>query len=135
MVTPGIFSPTTYYKAGDFITWAWNYTSIQGTPTAIDLWAYCSAAKATYTLTSNMTFDEKGGKFTWDTNQYKASATQLLTNQYTLSIADADIGPSGSSGAGYLDPLPMMTFGMYTPQPSTPFSGMFDSQIERWGDS
>jgi hypothetical protein len=124
MVDPGVFSPTSYYKVGQYITWAWNYTSIQGTPTAIDLWAYCSAAKATYTLASNMTYEEKGGKFTWDTNQYSASATQLLTNQYTLSIADADVGPSGSSGAGYLDPLPMMTFGMYTPQAYVNFSGM-----------
>lgn len=69
-----------------------------------------------------MTYDANGGKFTWDTSVYATQAPQLGTNQYTLSIADAELGMTGTSGAGYLNPLPMFTFGMYTPQPYTNYS-------------
>ncbi|KAE9965715.1 hypothetical protein BLS_007438 [Venturia inaequalis] len=121
MVTPSALAGSQYYKVGDYITWGWNYTNVQATPTAVDLWAYCSAAKATYTLASNMTYDEKG-KFTWDTAAYATQAPQLGTNSYTLSIADAAIGMSSSKGAGYLNPVAMYTFAMYTPQPYTNYS-------------
>ncbi|QDS75548.1 hypothetical protein FKW77_005627 [Venturia effusa] len=116
MVNPAALATSTYYKVGDYVTWGWNYTNVQATPTAVDLWAFCSAAKATYTLAMNMTYDEKG-VYTWDTAAYATQAPQLGTNSYTLSIADAEIGMSGTKGAGYLNPVAMYTFAMYTPQP------------------
>lgn len=122
MINPSALAGSTYYKVGDYITWGWNYTNVQATPTAVDLWAFCSAAKATYTLATNMTYDEKG-QYTWDTAAYATQAPQLGTNSYTLSIADAEIGPSGSKGAGYLNPVAMYTFAMYTPQPYSNLSG------------
>ncbi|TID25203.1 ATP-dependent 6-phosphofructokinase [Venturia nashicola] len=121
MVNPSALAGSQYYKVGDYLTWGWNYTNVQATPTAVDLWAYCSAAKATYTLATNMTYEETG-KFTWDTAAYATQAPQLGTNSYTLSIADAGIGMASSKGAGYLNPVAMYTFAMYTPQPYTNYS-------------
>ena len=54
MITPAPFASQQLYKVGDLVTWAWNYTSLQGTPTAIDVSISCSAATRSYALTQNM---------------------------------------------------------------------------------
>jgi len=122
MITPGVFSGSQYYKVSDWVTFAWNYTSIQGTPTAVDVVAACSSNQATYTLASNMTFNAGGQTLLWDTNEYDATATQkLLTGQYTLMVVDADLGFSDATVVpGKLSPVQALRFGMYTPQPYTP---------------
>ncbi|KAI1772411.1 hypothetical protein F4818DRAFT_425828 [Hypoxylon cercidicola] len=120
MITPATTAGTTLYRIGDPtpITWVWNYTSLQGTPTAIDVLVSCSTATATWTLTQNMTF-EPTATFTWDTQKYveSAVASPLLVAQYTLLIYDADSSVSATAEPGYLAPYDGFQFGMYTSRP------------------
>ncbi|XXG96577.1 hypothetical protein Hte_002864 [Hypoxylon texense] len=120
MITPATTAGTTLYRIGDPtpITWVWNYTSLQGTPTAIDVLVACSTATATWTLTQNMTF-EPTATFTWDTQKYAESAvaSPLLVAQYTLMIYDADSSVSATAEPGYLAPYDGFQFGMYTSRP------------------
>src|SRR5579862_8109686 len=41
MITPSALAAPSYYKIGDFVTFAWNYTSLSVTPSAIDVVASC----------------------------------------------------------------------------------------------
>ncbi len=125
MVTPAPLAPTQLYKIGDTITWGWNYTNLQGTPTAIDILASVASVSRTYTLTQNMTFSTRGS-FTWDTKAYQTLesvvANPLPVQQYTLVIFDADASVTDTPDAGYLGTFEGFTFGMYTPQPYTPLA-------------
>ena len=120
MVTPALTDGSQLYKieAPTPITWAWNYTSVQGKPTAIDVLVSCSVASATWTLTQNMTYEPQA-TFTWDTAAYQRKAVdqRLLTEQYTLIIYDADGSPTGTAEAGYLAPFDGFLFGLYAKQP------------------
>ncbi|OTB08406.1 hypothetical protein M426DRAFT_183389 [Hypoxylon sp. CI-4A] len=120
MITPATTASTTLYRIGDPtpITWVWNYTSLQGTPSAIDVLVSCSTASATWTLTQNMTF-EPTATFTWDTQNYTESAvaSPLLVAQYTLIIYDSDSSVSATAEAGYLAPFDGFNFGLYTARP------------------
>lgn len=118
MMTPSTTAAgTQLYKIGDYITWVWNYTSLQGTPTALDVLASCSSASTTYTLTQNMTF-ETIGSYTWDTAAYQSAHPniQLLTQEYTLVIYDADSSVSATAEPGYLTTFDDLTFGLYAGQ-------------------
>ncbi|OCL12764.1 hypothetical protein AOQ84DRAFT_140425 [Glonium stellatum] len=122
MVTPAAISGQQYYKIGEWLTFAWNYTSLSVTPTAIDVLATCTANQGTYTLALNQSTKETG-KVLWDTGAYQSTATlPLLTETYTLLIFDADSSVSATAKAGYLAVYNQYTFGMYTPQPYTPWS-------------
>ena len=120
MITPAATAGTQLYKVGDYVTWGWNYTNVQGNPTAIDVLVSCSKATNTWTLTQNMTFETQGA-FTWDTGSYQqtAVASPLLTEQYTLLIYDAESSVSATAEAGYLAPFSGFVFGLYTPRPYT----------------
>jgi hypothetical protein len=127
MITPNIMSGAQYYKVGDWIHFAWNYTSLQATPTAINVVATCSQNQATYTLAMNQSVGETGEVY-WDTGAYQESASiPLLTNQYTLIVWDAAQPMTATPRAGYLGSYQQFTFGMYTPQPYTPWSGKHHS--------
>lgn len=118
MVTPAPTDGYQLYKIGDNVMWEWNYTNLQGTPTAIDIYIKCSKVAQPWTLTQNMSFTDPG-TYTWDTGEYQKSAvaTPLLTEQYTLVIADADGGISATPEPGYLAPFSGFMFGLYQPQP------------------
>lgn len=117
MVTPAPTDGFQLYKIKDFVTWKWNYTNLQATPTGIDLFVKCSRVPQPWTLTANMSFATPG-TYTWDTGAFQESnvATPLLTDMYTLVIADVDGGISATPVAGYLAPYSGFTFGLYTPQ-------------------
>ncbi|GIJ88332.1 hypothetical protein Asppvi_007252 [Aspergillus pseudoviridinutans] len=113
---------TTYYKIGDHVTFAWNYTSLSVTPSAVNVLATCTSNSATYTLTSNMSV-EATGKVVWDTGKYQANATvPLLTATYTLYVVDVDKEIGDTASAGYLGSQIGYSFGMYSPQPYTPLN-------------
>lgn len=124
MITPSVAAGEQYYKIGDYVTFAWNYTSLSATPTAINVLASCSANSQVYTITANQTVANSTGAVTWDTGNYQATAVQnpLLTETYTLVIYDAASGVSATAQAGYLAVYDSYTFGMYTPQPYTPLA-------------
>ncbi|KAL1880486.1 hypothetical protein VTK73DRAFT_5873 [Phialemonium thermophilum] len=123
MVTPAPSLGLQLYKIGDNVTWGWNYTNLQGTPTAIDVLVSCSTATRTWTLTQNMTF-ETPASYTWDTGIYQEDpgAQQLLTEMYTLIVYDSDSSISATAEAGYLAPFSGFTFGLYQPRAPTPLS-------------
>ena len=114
---------TTYYKIGDTVTFAWNYTSLSVTPSKIDVIVSCSANSATYTLASNASFD-KTGSILWDTQPDETGTAPLLTETYTLIVHDAQKAVSAQAEAGHLGSYNQFMFGMYIPQSYTPRSGM-----------
>jgi hypothetical protein len=123
MLTPTqIAGSTPLYKIGNEIEWAWNYTSLLGTPTAVDVLVSCATASETWTLSSNMSF-ATSVNFTWDTTKQRDDTEQpLLTELYTLIVKDSDAEISDSPEAGYLGAYSGFTFGLYAPQPYTPMA-------------
>ncbi|CAK7275150.1 hypothetical protein SEPCBS119000_006548 [Sporothrix epigloea] len=123
MLTPAATADMQLYKIGDYVTWGWNYTNLQATPTAIDILATCSFASRTFTLTQNMTFD-KQGSYTWDTGAYQSShiSSPLLTEEYNLIIYDSDSSLTAGAEAGYLGAFEGPKFGLYAPQSYTPLN-------------
>lgn len=108
---------TALYRISDYITFSWNYTSLQGTPTAVDVLASCSTARATWTLTANMTF-ATSAEFVWDTQPPANDAKQpLLTAEYSLIIKDSDISFEDRPEPGYLGTNSALTFGLYAGKP------------------
>ena len=124
MITPAIISGEQYFKIGDHVTFAWNYTSLEATPTAVNIMATCTANKQLYTIQMNQTVANTTGAVTWDTGAYQATAVSdpLLTETYTLIIYDAASSISAQAQAGYLAVFDSYTFGMYTPQAYTPLA-------------
>ncbi|KAJ4292158.1 hypothetical protein N0V88_005786 [Collariella sp. IMI 366227] len=118
MITPAVTAGYQLYKVGDFVTWGWNYTNVQGTPTAIDLYVKCSEVSVPWTVTQNMSFADPG-TFTWDTEAFQSAhvAHPLLTDEYTLIIADADGGLKATPQPGYFATANGAVFGLYLPKP------------------
>ncbi|KAE8152171.1 hypothetical protein BDV25DRAFT_151447 [Aspergillus avenaceus] len=113
---------TTYFKVGDYITFEWKYTSLQVTPSAVNVVASCSKNSETYTLSSNMSVSETG-KVVWDTAKYQANATvPLLTATYTLYVYDTNATLGDTASAGHLGSQIGYNFGLYTPQSYTPLN-------------
>jgi len=111
-----------YYKVGEFVTFAWNYTSLSVTPSAIDVLAACQLNQQTYTLTSNMSVQETGA-FTWDTGEMYATATNPFpVASYTLIIHDSSKDVTDVPSAGLLGTYEQYLFGMYTPQAYQPLN-------------
>lgn len=122
MITPAAHAGTQLYKIGDYVTWGWNYTNLQGPPTAVDVLVTAREITRTYTLTQNMTFNTAGGSYTWDTDQFTKDnvATPLVQAKYTLVVYDSDGSPSSTPEAGYLAPFNGFTFGLYYKSDYTP---------------
>ena len=124
MITPAPISGSQFYKIGDWVTFAWNYTSLSATPSGIDIIASCASAQQTYTIALNQSISGPTGMVLWDTGAYQQSASApLLTNQYTLIIYDAQGSISETPKAGYLGVSDTYVFGMYEGQKYTPWSG------------
>jgi hypothetical protein len=115
MVTPNPFAGEPFYRVEDYITFAWNYTSLSVTPSAIDVLASCSANQATYTIAVNVSAQET--KVIWDTKNTPDGQAPFLTEKYTLLIYDAESSVTAAPRPGYLGVFNQLTFGMYTPQP------------------
>jgi len=117
MITPAVLDGAQYYKIGDYVTFAWNYTSLLATPTAVNIVATCTANQQLYTIAANQTVGGTNATaaVTWDTSSYQQTALgdPLLTETYTLIIYDAAGEISATARAGYLAPFNQYTFGMY----------------------
>ncbi|XP_044718060.1 uncharacterized protein HRG_08702 [Hirsutella rhossiliensis] len=140
MLSPATnLEPTPLYKIRDHVTWSWNYTSLLGTPTAVDVLVSCSVASETWTLTSNMTF-ETSVEYVWDTNKEADSVEKPLLEQlYTLIVKDSEAAITAPPQPGYLGTYKGFTFGLYAGKPATAFadwkctgcsgaSSLFDNQ-------
>ncbi|CCU77392.1 hypothetical protein BGHDH14_bgh00340 [Blumeria hordei DH14] len=122
MITPAVTLGQQYFKIGDYVTFGWNYTSLEATPSAVNIMATCTANKQLYTIQMNQTVANNTGKVVWDTGSYQATAVQnpLLTQTYTLIIFDSESSISATAQPGYLAVYSQYTFGMYSPQSYTP---------------
>ncbi|TVY25379.1 hypothetical protein LHYA1_G003706 [Lachnellula hyalina] len=125
LMTPAVSAGSQYYKIGSNVTFGWNYTSLLGTPSAINVMATCTANQQLYTIAANQTVANNTGVVTWDTGAYQATALSnpLLVQTYTLIIYDAGSSISATAQPGYMSVYDSYTFGMYTPQPYTDLSG------------
>ncbi|KAL8774497.1 MAG: hypothetical protein Q9209_000870 [Squamulea sp. 1 TL-2023] len=119
MITPAPFDQASYYKAGDYVTFAWNYTKLLIEPAKIDVLVSCQANSATYTISNNASFNPTG-KVVWDTKPEVSGTAPLLTETYTLIIHDASEDITAVPKAGHLQAYNQLQFGMYKPQPYTP---------------
>jgi hypothetical protein len=119
LVTPNALAGSQFYKVGDFVTFAWNFTSLSQTPSAIDILATCTANQATYTIAVNQSASET--QVVWDTKNTPDGQKPFLTEKYTLLIYDAESSVSAAPRAGYLAVFNSFQFGMYTPKPYVPF--------------
>ncbi|KAM7223636.1 hypothetical protein V8F06_001110 [Rhypophila decipiens] len=118
MTKPTVFDPSSIYKiGGDPITWGWNYTNLQGQPSAIDVLISCAAVSRTWTLTQNMTFTT-AASYTFDTKKYKEDNPKdsLRTDVYKLLIHDSAKDFKDMAEPGYLAPFSGFQFGLYEPQ-------------------
>lgn len=115
---------TTYYSIGQNVTLGWNFTSVQITPSAVDVVASCSTNSATYTLANNVSY-ANATSVVWNTDQYGAdSQSPLLTAHYTLIIYEAGTSPTDVPSPGQLGPA-SYTFGMYSMPQYTPLASTF----------
>ena len=126
LITPNALAQTTYYKVGDTVSFVWNYTSLSVNPSKVDILVSCSANSATYTLSSNASF-ETTGSVMWDTAPDVTGSAPLLTETYTLVIHDAAKDVTAVASAGHLGAYNQFYFGMYTPQAYTPKGGTFEA--------
>lgn len=124
MLTPAAISGQQYFKIGDYVTFGWNYTSLEATPTAVNVMATCTQNQQLYTIAANVTVANETNAVTWDTGAYQQTAVTdpLLTDIYTLIIYDAASSISAEAQAGYLAVQDTYTFGMYVPQAYTPLA-------------
>jgi hypothetical protein len=134
MVTPNVFQGQQYYKIGDWVHLAWNYTSLRAPPSAVDILATCTANQATYTLAVNQTVPKVTGEATatgevfWNTGSYKEdhpNGAELLTEMYTLMIYDSNSSATEPAKPGYLAPYKQFTFGMYSKQAYKDYDSKF----------
>ena len=132
MLTPAPTDPTTYYKVSDYVTFAWNYTSLSVEPSKIDVYVTNTVNQAMYTLANNASY-EPTGKVIWDTNMnanQTGDTPGLIVGEYTLVIHDAAKDVTDVASAGYLGRFDQLSFGMYTPQAYTPRNGTFDPRYQ-----
>ncbi|KAF2645004.1 hypothetical protein P280DRAFT_185464 [Massarina eburnea CBS 473.64] len=121
MITPGVYAGSQFFKIGDYVTFAWNYTSLSISPTAVDIMASCTVNQATYTVAVNQSI-EATQTVVWDTGNYQndhPNGQPFLTENYLLMIYDANSSASDTGKPGYLAPYKALRFGMYAPQPYT----------------
>jgi len=85
MITPSALAAPSYYKIGDFVTFAWNYTSLSVTPSAIDVVASCQRNEQIYTIAANQSINGTQA-VTWDTGNYQGTATVPLLTWVALSL-------------------------------------------------
>jgi len=118
MLVPDTTSGSIFYKISDFVTFAWNYTSLDVTPTAIDILVTCTSNAQMYTIARNMSVGANAtGAVTWDTNDYpEKTSAPLLTAIYTMYIFDSDTSITAAASPGFLSVFDY-SFGMYTKQP------------------
>lgn len=122
LVTPAIIDGSQYFKIGDYVTFAWNYTNLLATPSAVNVVASCSANNQVYTIAANQTVANATQNVVWDTQGYMetAQASPLLTEKYTLIIYDAQSSISANAQPGYLAVYNQYQFGMYVKQAYEP---------------
>ncbi|PHH61054.1 hypothetical protein CDD81_822 [Ophiocordyceps australis] len=115
--TPGLI----LYKIGDNVPWAWKYENLGKKPRAIDVVISCPIASQEWTVASNMSF-KPVVDYVWDTTKQANDVEKpLLTAKCSLIIKDSDAHTGDAPQPGQLGSSKALDFGLYAPQPYTPF--------------
>lgn len=117
LLTPAA-TETSYVKVGDSVTFAWNFTSLSATPTALNIMATCTLNSQLYTIAMNQSVETTSA--IWDTGA--TTTLNFPVASYTLMIYDSASSVTAAPRAGYLAAYTGYKFGMYTPQAYTPLS-------------
>ncbi len=123
--TPATTS-TTYVKIGSNATWRWTYTSLDTTPSAINIEAYCSGNSHYYTIATSVPAHKT--KLIWDTSSYTKKSNDtvnLINSKYTLIMYDAAHSISATASGGHMSAYSGYVFGVYSPQSYTPLACKF----------
>lgn len=76
MRTPSVYDGYQLYKIGDPVTFVWNYTSLQVTPTALNIEAFCTLGARRFEIASNVSADTT--EVVWDTGKFQQTALGKL---------------------------------------------------------
>lgn len=118
-VTPDIRAGPALYKAGDEVTFVWNYTNVLAEPTAVDVLLSCTSPTALWTLTGNMSFQDPA-TYVWDSSVQKTDASQpLLTEEYILIVKDSEVDVDATAENGYFTRQDL-GIAIYLPRDPTP---------------
>ncbi|CUS10889.1 unnamed protein product [Tuber aestivum] len=119
MQTPALTDGYQIYKIGQPVTFKWNYTSIQASPTAINVEAFCTDGATYFNIAANVSADTT--EVVWDTGDYQQTATaKLPVATYTLWVYDASKDRTAVPSPGYLYSYNSLQFGMYLPKAPVP---------------
>lgn len=122
MLQPPSTASPSYYKIAehDFVTFAWNLTSLYVTPTHLTIIASCSANGNTYpvgpTGSPGNVIPANQSSVIWNPWQWEQQpgATPFAEATYVLKIWD-ERGPGVAVKGGYLSPYAGTQFAMYRP--------------------
>ncbi|ORY79840.1 hypothetical protein BCR37DRAFT_75798 [Protomyces lactucae-debilis] len=118
MMTPKNPQATpTYYKVGNPVTLAWNYSNVYIQPESVDIQAYCAINQHYYPIRLNTSYEQLT-KVEWDTAAYQMeAAVPLLTAQYTLVLRNTEAAETQATAPlGEMGVLRPYVFGMYLTQ-------------------
>lgn len=107
----------------NFITFAWNFTSVLVTPTHLTVSAVCENGNTYPVGPTNGIIPGTATSVVWNPYSWDQAnpSTPLAQASYTLNIWD-DRGPNPPRQGGYLQPNSALIFALYTPQPYTPLN-------------
>ncbi|KAG6856161.1 hypothetical protein H0H87_006968 [Tephrocybe sp. NHM501043] len=113
---------TSYYKIApsNFVTFAWNFSYVQVTPTHLTVSAVCDNGNTYPVGPTDGIIDGTATSVVWDLYSYQQNHpnTPLAQETYTLKIWD-DRGPGAGRAPGYLQANTGLKFALYSPEPYT----------------
>lgn len=116
---------TSFFKIaqGQYITFAWNFTSLLSTPTHLTVSAVCENGNTYPVGPTDGIIPGTATSVVWDPYGYDQAHpnTPLAQATYQLTIWD-DRGPGSPRQPGLLEPNSALKFALYTPQPYTPLA-------------
>ncbi|RDB27523.1 hypothetical protein Hypma_003837 [Hypsizygus marmoreus] len=116
---------TSFYKIApsQLVTFAWNFSFIQATPTHLTVSAICDNGNTYPVGPTDGIIPGTATEVVWDIYSYQQNNpnTPLAQETYTLNIWD-ERGPGAARAPGYLQPNTGLKFALYTPQAYTPLA-------------
>ncbi|KAF8067911.1 hypothetical protein FPV67DRAFT_1164463 [Lyophyllum atratum] len=113
---------TSFYKIApsNFVTFGWNFSFIQVTPTHLTVSAVCENGNTYPVGPTDGVIPGTATEVVWDLFSYQQNHpnTPLAPAQYTLQIWD-DRGPGAGRAPGYMQANTGLKFALYTPQTYT----------------
>lgn len=111
-----------YVKSGNMQTFEWGYTGVSVTPDALNIDAYCSDNKRTYTLAVNRSAEDT--TFVWNSSDNSLNdGNSYPAAKYTLRIYNASADWDDQLQLAGLMAPGSITFGLYLSEAYSAWSG------------